>query len=129
MPPRVIGTIRRTRLLAVGLGALLISAPGLAACGGDGESERPADAVDAFDFGFGPDELTASRGTTVTWTNTGDTIHTVKGPGFFSRAIQPGASYEFTFRKPGTYRYLCTLHPDQMRGRLIVEGPGDEANG
>ena len=79
--------------------------------------------VEAFDFGFGPEEVTLKPGTTVTWTNTGETIHTVKGKGFFSKAIDPGGGYEFTFRKPGTYKYLCTLHPTQMRGTIVVQGP------
>jgi len=69
----------------------------------------------------------------VTWTNTGETIHTVKGKGFFSKAIDPGGDYEFTFG-PSTlrvrggvvpapeYRYHCTLHPTRMRGTIVVSG-------
>jgi len=108
----------------------LIGAPGLAACGGgdDGSmgtatTQAAPSEVEAFDFGFGPEEVTLKPGTTVTWTNTGETIHTVKGKGFFSKAIDPGGGYEFTFRKPGTYKYLCTLHPTQMRGTIVVQGP------
>jgi len=29
-------------------------------------------------------------------------------------------SYTFTFDKPGTYRVICSIHP-QMRATIIVE--------
>ena len=128
------------RLIAVGLGALAISVPGLA-CGDGGSSygggsssattsstttsssaaTAPPGNVDTFDFGFGPAETTIEVGDTVTWENSGDTTHTVKGDGFFSKAIDPGDSYEHKFTKPGTYEYLCTLHPDQMQGTIVVK--------
>ena len=57
----------------------------------------------------------------MTWENSGETIHTVKGDGFFSKAINPGDSYEHKFTKPGTYDYVCTLHPDQMQGTIVVK--------
>jgi plastocyanin len=28
-------------------------------------------------------------------------------------------TYTVRFRRPGTYRYVCTIHPN-MRGRVIV---------
>ena len=120
----------RMRLLAVGLGALAISVPGLA-CGDDGGDSNSATtsspaatesgSVDTFDFGFDPTDDTIEVGDTVTWENSGETIHTVKGDGFFSKAINPGDSYEHKFTKPGTYDYLCTLHPDQMQGTIVVK--------
>ncbi|HYU60217.1 MAG TPA: plastocyanin/azurin family copper-binding protein [Solirubrobacterales bacterium] len=127
---------RTGRLLAVGLGMLAISVPGLA-CGGDGDSygdgssasttsttaaaETAPGTVDTFDFGFDPAETTVKVGDTVTWENSGETIHTVKGPGFFSDGLDTGDSYEHKFTKPGTYDYICTLHPDQMQGTVVVE--------
>ena len=124
----------RMRLLAVGLGALAISVPGLACGDGDGgrraapRRHRPSSSaapgsgsVDTFDFGFDPADDTIEAGDTVTWENSGETIHTVKGDGFFSKAINPGDSYEHRFTKPGTYDYICTLHPDQMQGTIVVK--------
>lgn len=132
------------RALAVGLGALAISAPGLA-CGDDeggggggayggasgettseettGASEESAapGAVEAFDFGFGPNTITVAAGDKVTWENTGETVHNVKGKGFFSDGLEPGDSYEYEFAKAGVYDYLCTLHPDSMQGTVVVE--------
>jgi plastocyanin len=118
-----------------------VAAFGLAACGGGDDRSTSAAAtqaapneVAAFDFGFGPEELTVTPGSTVTWTNTGERIHTVKGEGFFSNEIDPGGEYEFTFLKPPTlrtrggvippvaYDYRCTLHPTRMRGTIVVSG-------
>lgn len=114
--------IQAKRLLAVGLGTLLLGVPGLA-CGGGGSSpSNTSNKVDTFDFGFKPAEETVKPGTTVTWTNSGTTTHTVKGPGFFSKALDPGKSYSFKFTKPGRYPYLCTLHPTLMRGTVVVQG-------
>ena len=124
------------RGLLAGLGALAISVPGLA-CGdgyGDGGSGTSttsstaaeagggeAGAVEAFDFGFGPVNVTVSAGDTVTWENTGETTHNVKGKGFFSDGLAPGDSFEHRFTSPGTYDYLCTLHPDTMQGTVVVK--------
>ena len=106
-------------MVLAGLGALLIGASGLA-CGGDEGSISPG-AVDTFDYGFEPQTKTVEVGETVTWTNTGELIHNVKGKGFFSKAIDPGGSYEFTFERAGSFDYLCTLHPTQMSGTVVVE--------
>ena len=98
--------------LAAVLGAVL------SGCGGDSESS-PRDSIAARDFEFEPAEFEAKRGEPVTWENEGEQIHNVKGDGFFSRAIEPGASYEFEFAKRGSYEYVCTLHP-QMTGEVTV---------
>jgi plastocyanin len=110
------------------LGALTLGALG-AGCGGDdaddasgASSSSGEPRVEALDFEFESAKLTVAAGTAVTWDNAGETIHTVKGRGFFSRAIDPGGTYEHRFSDPGTYRYLCTLHPTTMRGTISVRG-------
>ena len=108
------------RLLATGLGALALSVPGLGCGSDDGdraspaapEPAAPAGEVAAIDFAFEPATAEIGAGDTVNWTNEGEQIHNVKGKGFFSEAINPGKSYEHTFKRPGTYEYLCNLHPD-----------------
>lgn len=106
--------------------ALLAAALGLAlpGCGGDdppSSSPTPSSgAIEVKDFEFSPTEETFKAGEKVDWKNTGEQIHNVKGDGFFSRAMEAGDTYSFTFKKPGSYPYVCTLHP-QMKGTVVVE--------
>lgn len=114
------------RILAIGLGALAISAPGFGCGSGDSDSESAAPqdpgTVEAIDLAFEPTDVEIAAGESVTWDNTGEQIHNVEGKGFFSEAINPGESYTRKFREPGTYEYICNLHPTQMTGTVEVTG-------
>ena len=100
--------------LAVALGALF------SGCGGDSAPKQEPGTVAVRDFEFDPVDETVKAGETVTWENSGDQIHNVKGKGFFSRALEPDRTYRFTFHRKGSYDYVCTLHP-QMKGTVVVE--------
>ena len=63
---------------------------------------------------FSPRTITVKVGTTVTWTNRDSGTHTVSGYGFVSGPIAPGKSYSHTFSSPGTYEYICTIHPNMV---------------
>ncbi|MBS2532031.1 cupredoxin domain-containing protein [Catenulispora sp. NF23] len=71
--------------------------------------------VSIMNFAFSPAALTVAAGTTVTWTNKDSDAHTVTSQGaggpLGSAALATGQSYSYTFTKPGTYSYLCTIHP------------------
>jgi plastocyanin len=76
-------------------------------------------------FAFSPASLTIKSGTPVTWTNQDGAPHQIASdPGapvaFKSESLANGASYQFTFTKPGTYSYYCTIHPS-MKGTIIVQ--------
>jgi plastocyanin len=91
--------------------------------GGGGAHKGPGSKVTIRDFSFTPKVIQVKPGTTVTWTNEGQTEHTVKGKGFFTRkALGHGDKYSFRFSKPGVYAYLCTLHPTLMHGSVLVKG-------
>jgi plastocyanin len=94
------------------------------ACGGGGEqapaAAAPAAAVEMADLRFEPRDLTVKRGTTVTFRNVGKVTHNVKGKSFFSRVVEPGASYRHRFDEAGAFDYVCTFHPG-MEGTLTVE--------
>ncbi|MER5339395.1 MULTISPECIES: cupredoxin domain-containing protein [Streptomyces] len=66
-------------------------------------------------FAFAPATLKVKVGTTVTWTNQDTDAHTVTSTGsggpLRSAALNTHATYSYTFTKPGTYSYLCTIHP------------------
>ncbi|QIS09500.1 cupredoxin domain-containing protein [Nocardia arthritidis] len=80
-----------------------------------------ANAVNIQNFAFAPAKLTVPAGTTVTWTNKDEEPHTVAAndASFHSPGMGTNATYTFTFTKPGTYEYICTIHPF-MHGTVVV---------
>jgi amicyanin len=66
--------------------------------------------------------LTVPAGTTVTWLNRDDDVHTVVSTtqAFRSGGLETDEAYSYTFTKPGVYQYFCTLHP-LMTGKVIVK--------
>jgi plastocyanin len=72
-------------------------------------------------FTFMPDEITVALAATVTWVNLDDVQHTVASMDktFKSKVLGTGDSFSFTFEKPGTYEYCCSIHP-KMQARIIV---------
>lgn len=78
-------------------------------------------AVNISDFKFNPATLTVPAGTTVTWTNQDEEPHTVaaKDGSFHSPAMDTHATYSFTFTTPGSYDYICSIHPF-MTGTVVV---------
>jgi plastocyanin len=73
-------------------------------------------------FTFTPDTLTIPAGTTVTWTNHDDIPHTVVSDdkSMKSKALDTDDKFSFSFSKPGTYPYFCSLHP-KMKGVIVVQ--------
>lgn len=87
---------------------------------------------------FSPSVVTIRSGDTVTWTNNDTEIHNVaSGKGitrfqfvtthdlgtpdglFSSGSFKPKQSWSYTFTKPGTYYYFCSIHP-WMNGAVVV---------
>jgi plastocyanin len=88
-------------------------------------AERPAPAtadVKVDNFSFGPATLTVAVGTTVTWTNRDDTPHTVVSTDsvFKSKVLDTDEKFSYTFAKPGTFPYFCSIHP-KMTGKVVVQ--------
>jgi plastocyanin len=73
-------------------------------------------------FQFVPAILTIKPGTAVTWINRDEEPHNVVSPDrvFRSKAIDGGEKFTTVFDKPGTYNYICAVHP-HMRGKIVVE--------
>jgi plastocyanin len=78
--------------------------------------------VKIVNFAFRPKAITIARGTKIRWTNRGSVNHTTtSNKGLWdSGVLAPGASFGRVFRKVGTFRYHCTLHPTLMQGKIIV---------
>jgi plastocyanin len=93
------------------------SMPGMAGATSIAASAAPtpvtAGAVTIQNFAFNPAALTVRVGTTVTWTNKDAEPHTVTSQdgALHSPPLQTGAVFTYTFDTPGSYHYLCTIHP------------------
>lgn len=70
-------------------------------------------------------------GQAVRFVNKDDVVHTVyqdvgarsgEEPLFASDRIGIGQSFRFVTRSVGTLRYVCTLHPATMHGKIVVTG-------
>ena len=116
--------------VAPALGLLLLTT---AACGDSApSSEESATATTSTDappasgpqvivrdFEFVPEVVRADVGETVTWKFVaGAMAHNVVG-GDLRSPLKRRGTYTFSFDKPGTYSYACTIHP-QMKGTIEV---------
>jgi plastocyanin len=112
--------------IRAGLVVLIVAA--LASCGG-GAAGRADDASPVAtttvelpkSYRFAPVAIVVPVGSTVTWTNHDDFTHNVTLPdGSPVLTMSPGASVSHVFDTAGTYDYMCSLHPKDMRGRVVV---------
>ncbi len=108
-------------LIALGLALVVISG---AACGANPLNAAPVrtDQVDMpKSYKFAPAVIEVKVGTTVTWRNDDNFTHSVKIlPDGKTMIAQPGQTVQITFDKPGTYDYICTFHPNDMKGKVEV---------
>ncbi|MDF2682156.1 MAG: hypothetical protein K0R47_3346 [Brevibacillus sp.] len=79
-------------------------------------------AMDIQSFSFKPESLTIEAGSTVTFKNLDDAVHTVtaKDGTFDSGPINKDATYTATFTKPGIYSIYCKPH-NFMTGTITVK--------
>jgi plastocyanin len=117
--------MRHARLAAMTIAVALA----IAACSGSAapaaqSAAAPAaggSAVSIANFAFAPASMTVSVGTTVTWTNTDSTNHTVTADdgSFKSDKLGTGTTFSQTFTKAGTFAYHCSIH-SSMTGTITV---------
>lgn len=79
--------------------------------------------VQMLDFEFAPPTITIAAGGEVTWVNEGQAPHdaTADDDSFATELLDPGESESVTFDEPGSYSYICSIHP-QMTGTIEVAG-------
>jgi plastocyanin len=116
--------VRAARLLV----PLLVSSTLIVACSSSGPSKDatalgPND-IRVANFSFSPSTLTVRAGTTVTWRfdqpSAPHNVVDLGTPPLFNSGTPRGTgTYSFTFTAPGTYPYICQVHPS-MRGSIIV---------
>jgi plastocyanin len=109
----------RARLRLIAASAALFAAVAFAS---EPKGGGPAEGTVLIkDFSFSPAELVVSRGTRVTWKNMDGEPHTIASTAgaFRSGALDEEDTFSFQFDQPGTYRYVCTIHP-HMSGTITV---------
>jgi plastocyanin len=79
-------------------------------------------AVKIDNFVFAPGSVSVPVGTTVRWTNNDDVPHTVVSDDktFKSKALDTNEEFTYTFTRPGTYTYFCSVHP-KMTAKVVVQ--------
>ena len=110
--------IRRALIAALSATAFMLALPS------DSGAAPAADSntIVLKDFHFSPMALTVAAGTTVIWKNLDGEPHTVVSDAglFRSGGLDQNDSFTFKFDKPGTYKFLCSIHPNMM-GTIIVK--------
>jgi plastocyanin len=105
----------------------------VAAPAGAGKAPKPK-VVSVADFYFGPAAVTMKKGGSILWkwaaanTQPHD-VHLKSGP----KKLKDKASYSTKttavtnaqfkkkFETPGTYKFICTIHPTQMHMTIVVK--------
>jgi plastocyanin len=107
------------RRLVIACCAVVVGALGIATAG-DAAGTRT---VVVEDIDYKPGTVTVRKGTTVRWSFRDDpTEHNVRSrgrPRFTGSPVRLAGTHSVRFRRAGTYRYVCTLHPG-MAGRVVV---------
>ena len=97
-----------------------------AAAGSEAAAAGEVVDIEIVEFQFaGGEPVTVPVGTEVVWTNNDSMAHTVQFAADTGIPESPdlaqGDTYSFTFTEPGTYSYICGIHP-RMTGTIVVEG-------
>lgn len=89
-----------------------------------GDAVRSAE-VEIEDFAYRPDPVTIEEGGKVIWKNRDSAPHTATAEdgSFDTGTIEEGKLKSESFKQSGTYRYVCSIHP-QMHGTVEVVAAG-----
>jgi plastocyanin len=109
-----------------GLAAFAAAAALVSGCSsGGGSAAKPStrDAVQIKTFAFSPKTITVARGSTVTWSNRDEILHTVTSdatPHTFNGELDGrGKTFAHRFERVGRFAYHCERHPG-MHGTVVV---------
>lgn len=112
---------------------VVVALGGAAAASAQAPKPKPA-RVTVNDFYFGPEAVTIKKGASVNWvwseTNSyPHDVHLKSGPSGLKQKASystkttavTGAQFKKTFTTPGTYHFICTIHPTQMHLTVVVK--------
>ena len=109
-------------LSVAALAIVLLMMAGRSRTFGAAVEDKPTVQVKIDNFVFSPNPLTVPVGSTIRWTNQDDIPHNVVSDdkSFKSKALDTDDTFTYTFTKPGTYIYFCSIHP-KMTGKIVVQ--------
>ena len=120
-------------LSALGAAALLVLVGCSSSAGADGgdsgapfefdaEPVETTEVAAAKSYKFEPAVIEITEGSEVTWTNEDDfphNVHLLTGSDE-THDLPIGETVSLSFDQSGEFYYECSIHPDQMRGLVIV---------
>jgi plastocyanin len=126
--------MRRSRSLALLVSCVAVVALlGVTTASAQAPKQPPAK-VTVNDFYFSPTSVTIKSGRAVKWTWSSynsypHDVHLKQGPpglknkGRFSTTTTAvtDAHFQRTFEVPGTYKFICTVHPSEMKMTVTVK--------
>ena len=126
--------MRALKLVTIAMVALALSGAAAAAANAPQQSKSKPKEVSVADFYFSPEKVTIKKGQSILWvwaeSNTyPHDVHLKSGPkGLKGKATYStkttavtNAEFEKTFTTPGTYKFICTIHPTQMHMTIVVK--------
>jgi len=100
------------------------SAEGENATAPSGDAVR-SEKVEIVDFAYDPDPVTIEEGGKVIWINEDSAPHTATAEdgSFDTGTLEEGKLGSESFKEPGSYPYICSIHPE-MHGTVEVVASG-----
>ena len=124
---------RKLRGLVVGSSLVVVALLGVTVASAQAPKKPPVK-VTVNDFYFAPTAVSLKKGRAVKWIWSSynaypHDVHLKKGPAALKNKSRfsttttavSEASFQRTFEVPGTYKFLCTVHPSEMRMTVTVK--------
>ncbi len=109
-------------VLLVGLAPAVVAADQRTTVKREGAARRVVvERVRMVNFAFRPRSVTISKGTKVRWVDSEGTHSSTSNTGLWDSGIlSQGEAFGRVFRRAGTFKYHCSVHPSTMRGVITV---------
>ncbi|MBS1862208.1 MAG: cupredoxin domain-containing protein [Actinobacteria bacterium] len=131
---RMVGRLAQVALAAAAVMALLGATAAAAQAPAATASAKKSALVTVNDFYFGPESVTLKKGGTIKWVWSSANsyphdVHLKKGPKGLKEkktystktTAVTDAEFKKVFKTPGTYHFICTIHPTQMHMTVVVK--------
>jgi plastocyanin len=122
---RILGIVAAAVSLAVAAVALAAFGPGVP------QAHAATHSITMAHYAFAPAQLTVRVGDSITWTNTDTAPHDVTTTSapvtIHSSTVATGKTWTYMFMVPGTYQYICSIHPDMHATVTVIAAPATQS--